>query len=120
MLITSEQAARSITEKAKGGLGHVSHVHYINPKSRPASTRVAMAAINTIPVGSSLGYHIHETDEELFFILEGQGVFTDTDHKEYQVSSGDVTLCRQGESHGLVNSGTTPLVFAAIIIDSGN
>jgi mannose-6-phosphate isomerase-like protein (cupin superfamily) len=119
LILTNENAVKSVTEKAKGGVGHVSHLHFINAKNRPDSTRVAMAAINTIPVGSSLGFHIHDNDEEVYLILEGQGLYTDSNRQQYPVKTGDFTLARQGEGHALLNTGETPLVFAAVIVDSG-
>ena len=119
MIIKSQDAQKTAIEKPKGGEGVINGVQYINDTRRPNPTRVAVAAINTLLNGSGLGFHAHETNEEVFFILEGQGVYTDNDGKEYTVGKGDFTICRQGEKHGLFNRTDTPLVFAAVIIDAG-
>jgi mannose-6-phosphate isomerase-like protein (cupin superfamily) len=107
------------TEKPKGGDGIMTGVQYINADSRPNPTRIWMATINTLPPGAGLAFHAHEVNEECFFILEGDAVYTDGDGKEYPITKGDFTLCRQGEKHGIYNKSSAPLVFAAVIMDSG-
>lgn len=119
MIIYNQAAPRVVIEKPKGGEGVNNSVSFVGADSRPNPTRVAMAAINSLPPGSGLGFHVHEINEELYFFLEGQGVYTDNDGKEYPVGKGDFTLCRQGEKHGIFNKSDEPLVFASVIVDSG-
>jgi mannose-6-phosphate isomerase-like protein (cupin superfamily) len=119
MIISGDNAKKTHTDNAKGGVGFITGFQYVGEGARPNPTRVAMAAVNTIRPGYSLGYHAHETNEEVFFILEGQGIYLDNDGQEYPVTKGDFTICRQGEKHGMFNRSDAPLVFAAVIVDSG-
>lgn len=73
-----------------------------------------MSARIELDPGSTIGYHKHSDNEEVYFILSGQGLYTEED-EELSVETGDVLLCRQGKSHGIRNTGTGPLVIGAAI-----
>lgn len=64
--------------------------------------------------GSSIGYHKHEGNCEMIFILEGEGkvIFDDT---EETVRSGFVHYCPEGHSHSLINNGAEDLIFCAVV-----
>jgi len=67
-----------------------------------------------LPAGASIGYHKHEGDCEMIFILEGEGkiLFDDT---ESVVKPGMCLYCPEGHSHSLINNGTEDLVFYAVV-----
>ena len=52
-----------------------------------------------IKAGVRIGDHTHETDEEIYFLLSGAGILI-CDGVEHPFSSGDISLCRRGHSHG--------------------
>ena len=51
---------------------------------------------------SSIGIHDHRGDEEIYYIVSGQGVMIVDDEKR-NVKPGDVILTKSGSSHGLIN-----------------
>ncbi len=61
-----------------------------------------------------LGYHPHDGETEVFYIVSGKGIFTDDD-KEFDVEAGDVLLTGTGHGHALENKGNEELVYAALI-----
>lgn len=65
----------------------------------------------TLQPSASIGFHRHEHNEDTYIIVSGIGLFTDSDGKSYQVTAGDVTIARKGQSHALANIGKEPLVF---------
>ncbi|HZF83149.1 MAG TPA: cupin domain-containing protein [Burkholderiaceae bacterium] len=71
----------------------------------------------TLQPGDSIGYHKHTTNEDTYVIVSGTGTFKDKDGKDVPVKAGDVTIVRQGESHGLTNTGSVPLVFVDVIAE---
>jgi len=71
----------------------------------------------TLEPGDAVGMHRHETNEDAYVILSGEGVFVDTDGKEYQVRAGDTTIARKGQSHALRNTGKVPLKFLDIVAE---
>ena len=56
-----------------------------------------------IPPGSCIGYHRHGSNEEMYILLQGEGLMT-IDGKEVRVAQGDMILNPAGGMHGLVNN----------------
>ena len=67
--------------------------------------------------GDSVGYHPHVTNEDVYVIVSGEGVFKDKDGKDKAVKAGDIMIVRKGESHGIANSGKVPLIFVDVIAE---
>jgi mannose-6-phosphate isomerase-like protein (cupin superfamily) len=61
-----------------------------------------------IPVGSSIGHHFHNTVEEMFVILNGVADFT-VNGRTARIQGPAAVVCRMGDSHAILNSGTEPL-----------
>jgi quercetin dioxygenase-like cupin family protein len=80
----------------------------------PSGGTFLMACRIELEPGASIGYHRHKTDEEVYFILSGRGLYREED-EEQVVGAGDVILCRQGNSHGIKNIEGDKLVLAAAI-----
>lgn len=68
--------------------------------------------------GASVGYHTHSDNEEVYFIMSGEGTYCE-DGESHKVKAGDVMLCREGHSHGIENTGTATLVMGAAIAKRG-
>ena len=67
--------------------------------------------------GASVGYHKHAGTEEVYFIMTGKGLYTE-EGEECSALPGDVFLCREGRSHGILNTGEVKLVLGAAITKS--
>lgn len=66
--------------------------------------------------GASIGFHKHETDQEVIFILEGEGSLVDSDGNVLEkVLPGQATYCAKDESHSLMNKGDKDLIFFAVV-----
>lgn len=74
-----------------------------------------MFNLMTLKPGNSIGTHTHEGDAEYFYFLSGTGTYNDNG-TAVEVGAGDVAICNNGETHGLVNNGSEPLVFIALIL----
>ena len=51
---------------------------------------------------SSIGIHEHAGDEEIYYIVSGEGIMVVDDERE-KVVPGDVILTKSGSRHGLIN-----------------
>ena len=69
----------------------------------------------TLNPGCSIGYHIHEKDAELFYIMKGTGVYSDNGEIR-TVHAGDVTLCPAGTGHSIANETDEVLELTALIV----
>jgi mannose-6-phosphate isomerase-like protein (cupin superfamily) len=56
-----------------------------------------------VPPGSTIGFHKHGENEEMYVVLEGQGLMQ-IEGDEIAVNKGDMILNPVGGSHGLVNN----------------
>ena len=74
-----------------------------------------MFNVMTLAPGNTIGEHTHSGDNEIFCFLSGTGTYNDNGTLT-PVGPGDVAVCNDGQLHGLVNDGTVPLVFIALIL----
>ncbi len=66
-----------------------------------------------LPPDTSIGYHRHDTIEEVYYIIEGTGRMT-VDSKTFDVGPGDGILNKFGGSHGLYNNSNADLEIVVI------
>ena len=65
--------------------------------------------------GCSIGFHSHETNSEIIYILSGEARCL-YDNGEERLVPGQCHYCPKGHSHSLINaSATEPLTFFAIV-----
>jgi len=62
-----------------------------------------------------IGWHVHEGDGEYYYILKGEGEYSDNGVVT-TVRAGDVTFTPDGEGHSLVNRKDEPLELIALVI----
>ncbi|GHV85932.1 hypothetical protein AGMMS50230_15400 [Spirochaetia bacterium] len=101
-------------EKVRGGTGSAAFRHFVEGKGAVQKNTSMLAEI-TLPPGASIGPHSHTEDTEFYIIMEGTGTVNDNG-TDKPVIKGDVMVTGSGAAHSIVNTGTTPLVFHAIIV----
>ena len=89
MVRTADEMAAEIREKMRGGAGKVRIKHIFKPGE--VKGKVRLIAEITLPAGASIGYHIHENEEEIFYFISGQGEVDDNGGRR-QVGPGDAML----------------------------
>lgn len=114
-VITRENLIVQDKEAAGGGKGTLKGQYAFTRDKALKDQAIKEVSWLMLPPGSSIGYHLHTNNEDAYIIVSGQGVFTDSDGKEVPVKAGDVTIVRKGQSHGLANNGSEPLVFVDVI-----
>lgn len=88
------------TEISHNGMGTLRKVraHHAND----FSTNIDFIDYIEVPPGVSIGTHQHGYNEEIYFIVEGNGTMLIEDEK-YNVKSGDVIVNKINGTHGLMN-----------------
>ena len=69
----------------------------------------------TLNPGCSIGYHLHDKDAELFYILKGEAEYNDNGEIR-TVHAGDVTICPTGTRHGIANRTDEVVELVAVIV----
>ncbi len=90
----------------KGGLGTAQVKMHQDAQGKVAQI--------TLPVGASIGQHVHDDSYEVVYVLSGEGTCYDGD-EVYPLSAGMVQYCPHGEGHSIVNTGTEPLRLLGVI-----
>lgn len=113
MLRKSHEMESEIRERMRGGTGQVKITHIFSKNEFKGKIRL-MAKI-TLDKGCSIGFHRHENEEEIFYILKGTGQIDDNG-SIVTVNPGDAILTGDGKGHGVENTGTKSLELLAIIL----
>ena len=68
-----------------------------------------------LPPGSSIGWHQHVHETEPYYILSGEGDFTDNDGTVTRVSAGDICTILPNQFHSIINNGSEDLALIALV-----
>jgi mannose-6-phosphate isomerase-like protein (cupin superfamily) len=113
MIARNNELQTEIREQMRGGKGTVKLEHWFKPEDFGAKIR--LCARMTITPGGSIGSHTHEAEDEIYLILSGNGLIQEKG-EWVPIHAGDAILTGKGGAHGVENTGTEPLVIAAVII----
>src|SRR5215216_6573920 len=76
--------------------------------SQTLSTNFLYLHAGEIPDKAGIGQHFHHTIEEMFVILDGEAEFT-INGRTSKIKGPALVPCKMGNSHGIYNSGNTPI-----------
>jgi len=113
MIKKGRDMEREFRERMREGSGTVEITHIF--KKEELRGKVRLLARLRLPKGSSIGYHVHEGEEEVFYILSGRGVVTEGQVVS-PVEPGDAVLTGGGGGHSIENREQTPLELLATIL----
>ena len=100
-------------EEMRGGKGTVRIEHYWSKEELKGKTRLCARLI--LEPGTSIGFHEHVDEEEVFIVLSGRGRIGEGD-EETVVNPGDTILTGDGGGHAVESVGTEPLELVAVIV----
>lgn len=116
MIKRAEDMVREIRDRMRGGEGQATITRLLQPGEYQGRSR--LIAKVTLGPGCSIGYHEHVNEEEIFYIISGQAIFTDSaDGQEHLLRPGDSAVTLGSQSHAVRNAGSEPLELLAVILD---
>ena len=113
MIRKAADCNKEYRENMRGGNGTVEITNFATPAELNDKGR--LFANITLKPGCSIGYHVHEKDSELFYLIKGEAVYNDNG-TEYTVSAGDVMICPAGTGHAVANNGEEDVELCAVIV----
>ena len=113
MIIRKDNLQKAVEEPSMGGEG-VLHIDFMT-SVLPSGYAVTTFARASLEPSSSVGYHVHEDNCEAYYIISGEGEYSD-DGQISIVCAGDLTFTSEGHGHGLKNATDSSLDFIALII----
>ena len=72
-------------------------------------------AHTTVAPHSGIGFHKHEGDTEIYYVLSGKAEYNDNG-TIVPIEAGDVTFTPSGTGHGINNPNDEPLEIIALIL----
>ena len=105
---------KEIRQEVRGGTGEVAFNH-IYAKGSELNTNMRLFAKLVLEEGCSIGYHIHENETEIYYILSGTAQ-TNDNGVERILKPGDSTMTRSGEGHSIKALGPGKLELLATIV----
>lgn len=107
---------KRVAENVKGGVGTIEFYDILSADELLGHG--TMYAEVHIKPHSTLGFHIHETNTEPYYIIGGKGIFVDNDKSRTEVGPGDCCIIKVGEGHAMENPYDEDLVFMALIYNA--
>ena len=114
MIKKNDEYRIDLRHQMRGGNGEVQIEHLWEPGTELKS-KTRLAARITLQPGVSIGIHPHENEEEIFYIVNGEGLANDNG-KQIKLCAGDTMLTGGGDTHSIICVSTDkPLVMVAMI-----
>ena len=113
MIKNFEDFKTELRENMRGGDGTVIVSSFVTAEELNQKGRLFGKI--TLKPGCGIGFHVHETDSELFYIIKGTAVYDDNGVTT-TVSAGNVTLTPAGTGHAIKNESNEDVELIALII----
>lgn len=113
MIRKAADCKTAYNEKMRGGNGIVAITNFATPEELNHKGRLFGKI--TLKPGCGIGYHVHENESELFYVMKGEVLYNDNG-AEYPVSAGSVMVCPAGTGHAVSNNGTEDAELCAVIV----
>lgn len=102
-----------IRKRMREGSGEVEIQHIFKKEELKGKAR--LVARITLKQGCSIGSHVHGQEEEIFYVLKGEGVATENGETVI-LKEGDAMVTGGGSSHSIENQSENPLELFAVIL----
>ncbi len=96
-----------------GGKGTVVNTHFLHKEEAAGVGRLFVKS--KLSPGSSIGYHTHKGDFEVYYILSGKALVSDNG-TETILEAGDSIYTPNGSSHSIANASEVDLEYIALIL----
>jgi len=113
MIKKANEMKEDVHKEFLGGKGTLINTHFLDKEDAANSGRLFVKSV--LKSGSSIGYHTHDGDFEVYYILKGKALVNDNG-KEHILGEGDSILTKNGDSHSIENIGQIDLEYIALII----
>ena len=101
-----------VRSEMRGGKGEIK-IEHLWEKELNSPTR--MFSRITVEPGCSIGFHNHDNEEEIFYIVSGQAT-ADDNGSIVTLNPGETILTGNGSGHSIENRGNEPLIMIAVIV----
>ena len=114
MIKRKEEMISDIKVNMRGGDGQAVVTPVLDKGEYKGNSRLVATIV--LEPGCSIGTHVHENEEEIFYIIKGTATYNDNGETVI-LNEGDSCLCLGGQEHSIANRMTEGSVqlFAVIL-----
>ena len=113
MIRKANACKKEYRENMRGGNGTVELTSFATPEE--LNNKGRLFGNITLNPGCGIGYHVHENESELFYIMKGNVLYNDNG-VTCSLSAGDVMICSAGTGHAVTNDGEETAEICAVIL----
>ncbi|MFZ5974052.1 MAG: cupin domain-containing protein [Bacillota bacterium] len=113
MYVAKEDMTTYTRERIRDGNGTIKLLRMFPEEEQPAKCR--LYSILTLEKGCSIGWHTHDDETEIYYILRGEAV-TDDNGTIRTLRPGDVTVTGKGAGHWIENRCDEPMEMFVVVI----
>ncbi len=106
MIIDFTNLQENKINNMRGGEGYIKMIKHTDEKNTIAHI--------VIPCNCSIGIHTHETDQEIIYVISGEGICIE-DNIQYSLKKGQVNYCPNKANHSIKNTSNQDLELFAVI-----
>jgi len=113
VVIKKEKSTTEVRERMREGPGRVVIQNSLKKEEYPPHCRLFAPII--LEKGCGIGTHTHTGEAEIFYVVEGEGVYNDNG-RECLFQKGDLSVTYSGECHSVRNEKDETMVIMAAIL----
>lgn len=106
MVIDFDKTGKNSILNFKGGEGELITRNFVDDDNK--------IMFSILKPGASTGYHLHDGNCEIIYIVEGEATFNYDGETEI-VKAGKVHYCPNGHSHSMKNNTDKDMVYFAVV-----
>jgi mannose-6-phosphate isomerase-like protein (cupin superfamily) len=108
MRIVFNELEEKVFPGMNDGTGTMSAKMYMDKNGKVIMSR--------IHPGGSIGMHLHQTSDDINYVISGTGIAYCDDVKE-ELTAGVCHICPKGHRHQLINTGMEDLVLLTVVVE---
>lgn len=112
MIKAKEEMRLGSVTGLRGGIGELYQEHVL--EKAETGGRTDLFCIFTIEPGRTIGLHTHDTNAEVYYVMEGE-IEVNQNGELHTVKAGDVVFTADGQSHSVANNTDKAAKMLAII-----
>ena len=113
MVKRKEEMTKDLKVNMRGGDGQVLVTDIVSKGEYNGKAR--LIGTLTLEPNCSIGSHVHENEEEIFYIIEGTATYFDNG-ETVTLNAGDSCVCLHGQTHSIANRTSETLKVFAVIL----
>lgn len=112
MIKTKEEMRHASVTGLRGGIGELYQEHILEKEE--TAGRTDLFCVFTIEPGRTIGLHTHDTNAEVYYVMEGE-IEVNQNGELHTVRVGDVVFTADGQSHSVANNTNQTAKMLAVI-----